>query len=48
MRFTDRGEFGFGAEIGTSADKLYARGPMALEELTSYKYVIRGDEQIRT
>jgi glutamate-5-semialdehyde dehydrogenase len=47
-RFTDGSEFGFGAEIGISTDKLHARGPMALEELTSYKYVIRGDGQIRT
>ncbi len=46
-RFTDGGEFGFGAEIGISTDKLHARGPMALEELTSYKYLIRGDGQIR-
>ena len=46
-RFTDGGEFGFGAEIGISTDKLHARGPMALEELTSYKYVIRGRGQIR-
>ncbi|HEY5953481.1 MAG TPA: glutamate-5-semialdehyde dehydrogenase [Terrimicrobiaceae bacterium] len=46
-RFTDGGEFGFGAEIGISTDKLHARGPMGLEELTSYKYVIRGDGQIR-
>jgi glutamate-5-semialdehyde dehydrogenase len=46
-RFTDGGEFGFGAEIGISTDKLHARGPMALEELTTYKYVIRGDGQIR-
>ena len=46
-RFTDGGEFGFGAEIGISTDRLHARGPMALEELTSYKYVIRGDGQIR-
>lgn len=46
-RFTDGGEFGFGAEIGISTDKLHARGPMALEELTSYKYVIYGDGQIR-
>src|SRR6266545_4209756 len=46
-RFTDGGEFGFGAEIGISTDKLHARGPMALEELTSYKYVIRGEGQIR-
>lgn len=46
-RFTDGGEFGFGAEIGISTDKLHARGPMALEELTSYKYLIRGTGQIR-
>ena len=47
-RFTDGGEFGFGTEIGISTDRLHARGPMALEELTSYKYVIRGNGQIRT
>ena len=46
-RFTDGGEFGFGAEIGISTDKLHARGPMGLEEVTTYKYVIRGDGQIR-
>ena len=46
-RFTDGGEFGFGAEIGISTDKLHARGPMALEELTTYKYVIRGNGQVR-
>jgi glutamate-5-semialdehyde dehydrogenase len=46
-RFTDGGEFGFGAEIGISTDKLHARGPMALEELTTYKYAIRGEGQIR-
>ncbi len=47
-RFTDGGEFGMGAEIGISTDKLHARGPMALEELTTYKYVILGNGQIRT
>ena len=46
-RFTDGGEFGFGAEIGISTDKLHARGPMALEELTTYKYKIRGTGQTR-
>ncbi len=46
-RFTDGAEFGFGAEIGISTDKLHARGPMALEELTTYKYKIRGTGQIR-
>jgi len=46
-RFNDGFEFGFGAEIGISTDKLHARGPMALEELTTYKYVIRGSGQVR-
>jgi glutamate-5-semialdehyde dehydrogenase len=46
-RFNDGGEFGFGAEIGISTDKLHARGPMALEELTSYKYVGIGSGQVR-
>ena len=46
-RFTDGGEFGMGAEIGISTDKLHARGPMGLEELTSYKYIITGNGQIR-
>ena len=46
-RFTDGFEFGMGAEIGISTQKLHARGPMGLEELTSYKYIITGDGQIR-
>ena len=45
--FTDGGEFGMGAEIGISTQKLHARGPMALPELTSYKWVVRGSGQIR-
>ena len=46
-RFTDGSEFGLGAEIGISTDKLHARGPMGLEELTSYKYVVLGTGQVR-
>lgn len=46
-RFTDGFEFGFGAEIGISTQKLHARGPMGLKELTSYKYQITGDGQVR-
>ncbi len=46
-RFTDGGEFGFGAEIGISTQKLHARGPMGLEEMTTYKYLIDGSGQIR-
>lgn len=45
--FTDGNQFGLGAEIGISTQKLHARGPMALKELTSYKWVIRGDGQVR-
>lgn len=47
-RFTDGNQFGMGAEIGISTDKLHARGPMALEELTTYKYMVFGNGQIRT
>lgn len=46
-RFTDGGEFGLGCEMGISTQKLHARGPMGLRELTSYKYIIRGSGQIR-
>jgi glutamate-5-semialdehyde dehydrogenase len=46
-RFNDGGEFGFGAEIGISTDKLHARGPMGLAELCSYKYIVDGEGQIR-
>jgi len=47
-RFTDGEEFGFGAEIGISTQKLHARGPMGLRELTTLKYVIHGEGQVRT
>jgi len=46
-RFTDGGEFGLGAEMGISTQKLHARGPMGLQELTSYKYIIYGNGQVR-
>ena len=46
-RFTDGGEFGFGCEMGISTQKLHARGPMGLPELTTYKYIIRGNGQVR-
>ncbi|MGI8435095.1 MAG: glutamate-5-semialdehyde dehydrogenase, partial [Nocardioidaceae bacterium] len=46
-RFTDGAEFGFGAEIGISTQKLHARGPMGLQELTSTKYIVTGDGQTR-
>ena len=46
-RFTDGGEFGLGCEMGISTQKLHARGPMGLEEMTAYKYVIKGNGQIR-
>ena len=47
-RFTDGGEFGFGAEIGISTQKLHARGPMALSEMTTTTYVVTGDGHIRS
>ena len=46
-RFTDGGEFGFGAEIGISTQKMHARGPVGLDELTTYKYWVEGQGQIR-
>ena len=46
-RFTDGGEFGMGAEIGNSTQKLHARGPIGMTELCSYKYVVEGDGQVR-
>ena len=46
-RFTDGGEFGKGCEIGISTQKLHARGPMGLEELCSYKYIVKGTGQVR-
>ena len=46
-RFTDGGQFGFGAEIGISTQKLHARGPLGLAELTTCKYLVEGDGHIR-
>ena len=46
-RFTDGGEFGLGCEMGISTQKLHARGPMGLKELTTYKYIVKGNGQIR-
>jgi len=46
-QFTDGGEFGLGAEVGISTQKMHARGPMGLREVTSYKWVILGDGQVR-
>jgi glutamate-5-semialdehyde dehydrogenase len=47
-RFNDGGEFGLGAEIGISTDKFHARGPCGIKELTSYKYIVHGDGQVRS
>ena len=47
IRYTDGGEFGLGAEIGISTQKLHARGPMGLRELTTVKFLVNGDGQIR-
>ena len=46
-QFADGGEFGFGAEIGISTDKLHVRGPVGSEHLISFKYVVRGNGQVR-
>ncbi|MCH6553771.1 MAG: YjbQ family protein [Acidobacteria bacterium] len=46
--FNDGGEFGLGVEVGISTQKMHARGPLGLKELTSYKWVVRGNGQVRT
>ena len=46
-RFTDGGQFGLGCEMGISTQKLHARGPMGLREMTSYKYIVSGNGQVR-
>ena len=46
-RFTDGGEFGLGCEMGISTQKMHARGPLGIEELTTYKYIIHGEGQVR-
>lgn len=46
-RFSDGGEFGFGGEVGISTSKLHARGPMGVEDICTYKYIISGEGQIR-
>jgi len=47
-RFSDGGEYGLGCEIGISTDKLHARGPMGIDELTTYKWIVEGNGQVRT